>query len=56
MTTDTDLKYDVDDVESAELEADDDAYGVYRSISKAAVGVAVAAAVWADRPDVSRRC
>jgi len=35
MTTDTDLKYDV---ESAELEADDDVYGVYRSVSKAAVG------------------
>ncbi|MHB8974499.1 MAG: hypothetical protein ACYC3X_00360 [Pirellulaceae bacterium] len=38
MTTDTDLTYDVDDVESAELEADDDTYGLYRSVSKAAVG------------------
>ena len=37
MTTSTDLNYDVDDVESTEMEADDDAYGVYRSTSKAAV-------------------
>jgi hypothetical protein len=37
MTTSTDLNYDVDDIESTEMEADEDAYAVYRSTSKAAI-------------------
>ena len=38
MSTDTDVKVNVDDDYREELEADDDAYEVYKSISKAAVG------------------
>ncbi|MHB0958408.1 MAG: DUF3299 domain-containing protein [Pirellulaceae bacterium] len=37
MTTDTQLNYEVDDIDDPTLEADDDAYAVYRSVSKAAV-------------------
>jgi hypothetical protein len=38
MSTDTDVKVNVDDDYREELEADDDAYAVYKSISKAAAG------------------
>ena len=54
MSTDTDERVDVDDDYREELEADDDAYEAYKSISKTAVGSLVLALLGLDGPDVPR--